>query len=237
MSQSSAQYQPTISNCYEELMGDPLLLQSFSEDEWMSIHGLPHLCVIHFFSVSERLFIWLTSSALWGKAGANFITKAGRRAASIEIAPLAILVTDRVVEGNLGMITAFCRADQVEVEPLDALLTLAQSDSPKPGVVVMKVFTNSPHLLQGSFGSPYLDVTTLSDGTLTIQFPLAQLCLCRLLPYSPTQIVFPWEKEGDGLNIYPVPMETLWESSEEEHHFSPFCYCQSPSSPPIPIEM
>ena len=26
------------------------------------------------------------------------------------------------------------------------------------------------------------------------------------------------EGEGDGLNIYPFLMETLWESSEEEHH-------------------
>ena len=73
----------------------------------------------------------------------------------------------------------------------------------------------------GSFGSPYLDVTTLSVGTLTTQFPLAFLYLHRLLPYSPTQVVLPQEKEGDGLNIYPVLVETLWESSEEEHHLSP----------------
>ena len=90
----------------------------------MSVHWLPCLCTIHFCIVSERIFIRLTSSALWGKAGADFITKAGKRAMSVEITPLAILVMDRVGEGKLGMITAFCRTDQVKVEPLDALLTL-----------------------------------------------------------------------------------------------------------------
>ena len=45
---------------------------------------------------------------------------------STEITPFAILVMDRVVEGKLGMITAFCRSDQVKVEPLVALLTLVQ---------------------------------------------------------------------------------------------------------------
>ena len=110
---------------------------------------------------------------------------------STEITPLAILVMDGVVKGKLGMITAFCRSDQANVEPLDALLTSVQQDSPKPGVVVVKVFTNLHHLLWESFGSPYLDVTTLSVGALTTQCPLAWLHLCRLLPYSPTQIVLP----------------------------------------------
>ena len=52
------------------------------------------------------------------------------------------------------MKTTFCRSDQVKVEPLDALLTIVQWDSPKPGVVVVKVFTNLPHLLWRAFGSP-----------------------------------------------------------------------------------
>ena len=61
---------------------------------------------------------------------------------STEINPLAILVMDGVGEGKLRMITAFCRSDQVKVGPSDALLTLVQQDSPEPGVVVVKVFTN-----------------------------------------------------------------------------------------------
>ena len=104
---------------------------------------------------------------------------------SIKIVPLAILVMDGLGEEKLGMLTAFCRTDQAKVEPSNALLTLIQWDSPGPGVVVVKVLTNSLHLPQGSFRSPYLDVTTLSVGTLTAQFPLAWLWLHRLLSHSP----------------------------------------------------
>ena len=48
--------QPMISDCYKELTVDPSSLQSFLEDEWMSIHGLPYLHTICFGVVSERLF-------------------------------------------------------------------------------------------------------------------------------------------------------------------------------------
>ena len=49
---------------------------------------------------------------------------------------------------------------------------------------MVKVFTNSCHLPWGSFGSPYLEVPTISAGTLTAQFPLAQLHVHRLLLHS-----------------------------------------------------
>ena len=71
---------------------------------------------------------------------------------------------------------------------------------------------------QGSSSFLYLDVTTLSLGTLATQFPLDQLCLWWLLPYSPTQVVLPCEEEDGELKIYPFLQEALWESSEEEHH-------------------
>ena len=131
----------------------------------------------------------------------------------------------------------FGRTDKAKVEPLNTLLTSVQQDSPDPGVVVVKIFTKSHYLPWGSFRYRYLDITTLSVGTLTTQFSLAQLQLYRLLLYSPSQIILPWETEGDGLKIYPVLMQTLWESSEEEHHLSLLCHCHSPLSPPIPIEM
>ena len=155
----------------------------------MSIHGLPYLHAIHFCIVSEA-FIPTNLLSSVGKAGADFTTKVGR-VTSVEIASLAILVMNRVSEEKLGMITAFCRTDQAKVKPSDTLSTFFQWDSPKPGLVVVKVFTNSPHLPQLSFQSPYLDVTTLSVGALTTQFPLAWLLLHRLLPYSPTQIILP----------------------------------------------
>ena len=119
-----------ISDCYKELIADPFLLQSFSEDEWMSIQGLPYLHAIHFHIVSERFFTQLTYPALWAKAGADFTTNVDRRATSTEIAPLPMLVMDRVSEVKLGMITTFCRSDQVKVESSDTLSTLVQWDSP-----------------------------------------------------------------------------------------------------------
>ena len=45
---------------------------------------------------------------------------------SKEIIPMVILVTDRVDEGSLGMVTIFCCSDKVKVEPSDVLLTLVQ---------------------------------------------------------------------------------------------------------------
>ena len=147
----------------------------------MSILGLPYLCALCFGTL-------LTSPALLGKAGADFITNAGRRTMSTEITPLAILVMDRVGEGRLGMITTFWRSDQAKLEPSAALSTLVQQYSPKPGIVVVKVFTNSPHLPWGSFSSPYLDVTTLSVGTLT---PNSHLPCCACTGCSPilTQVL------------------------------------------------
>ena len=155
---------------------------------------------------------------------------------STEITPLAILVTDGVGERKLGMITAFCRSDQVKVKPSDALWNLVQQVSPEPGVVVVKVYTNSSHLLWGSFGSPYLDVTTLLVGTLTTQFPLAWLHLHRLLPYSPTQIVLPYEKEGDGLKFTQFLWKHCGRAEKRSIICFPLCHCRSPSSPCIPIE-
>ena len=144
MSQSSSQCQPTISDCYDELMADSFLLQSFSEEKRISVHGLPYMCAVHFCVLLERHFTQLTSPALWGKAGADFIIYTSQRAVSAEIAPLAILVMGWVGKGKLGMITTFCRSDQAKVEPLDALLNLVHWDLPERGVVVVKVFTKLP---------------------------------------------------------------------------------------------
>ena len=148
----------------------------------MSIQGLPYLHAIHFCNVLERPLTQLNSSALWGKARDSFITKVGRRATSIEIIPLTILAMEGVGEGKLGMMTAFHRTYQTKVETLDAPLTIVQWDSPEPGVVVVKVFTNSPHLPWGSFKSPYLDMTTLSGGALTTQFPTCPAAFPQVVP-------------------------------------------------------
>ena len=135
---------------------------------------------------------------------------------------MMILVADGVGEGILGMATIFCCSDQAKVEPLVGISTLFQWDSPELGIVVVKIFTNLPYVPWGSFGFPYLDITTLSVGTSTTQFPLTQLCLCRLLQYSSTQVILRWEKEGYRLKVIPFLKEALWENSDEDHCLSPF---------------
>ena len=152
---------------------------------------------------------------MWGKAGVEFITSNVQKISS-EIIPMAVLVADRVEEGSLGMVTTFCHHGQPKVEPSEALSTLLQWESPKPSVVVVKIFANSPNLQWGSFSLPHLDVTTLAEGMLATQFPLACLCLCRLLPFLSTQVVLLHEEDDEELKVYPFFQEVLWESSEED---------------------
>ena len=106
-----------ISVCYDELLADLSLIQSFSEDEWTSIHELPHLGTLHFCLVLVELFSWQVSLELWGQARVKFVTSSGRKSMSEEIAPMAILVSDGVEKRVLGMVTVFCHCDQTNVEP------------------------------------------------------------------------------------------------------------------------
>ena len=101
-----------------------------------------------------------------------------------------------------------------KVEASEALSAPYQHNSPEQSVVVVRRFTNSPYLPQGSFGFLYLDVTTLSGGTSSTQFPLDQLQLCRLLPYSNTEVFLPWEEGEEGfkaVSLLPGDfVEKLW---------------------------
>ena len=114
MSQLPTQPQLTIYRCYNEFLVDPALLQSFPEDEWMSIHGLTYLGTLHFCVVLEELFTQLISPDLWGQVRADFINNFSRKAMSEEVVPMAILVTDGVDEGSLEMVTIFCHSDQAK---------------------------------------------------------------------------------------------------------------------------
>ena len=68
---------------------------------------------------------------------------------SRDATPMAILITDGVGEGILGMVTTFCCNDQVKMEASDALSALCQCDSLKPSVVVVGRYTNTPISLEG----------------------------------------------------------------------------------------
>ena len=82
--------------------------------------------------------------------------------------PMAILITDGVGEGKLGMVTVFCCSDQAKVEPLVMLPTLVQQNLPEPAMVLMEIFTNSPYFPLGFFGLSFLDIATLPEGASTI---------------------------------------------------------------------
>ena len=220
MSQLPSQLWLRILECYDELLVDPALLQSFPMDEWTSINKLPCLSALHFRVVSEGLFSSLISPELLGQTRANFITSSAKNVMSEEIVPMAILITDGVSKGGLGMVTIFCHFDQVNVEPSVMLLTLIHWVSPEPAMVVMKIFTNSPYFPWGSFSLPFLDMATLTAGASTTWFHLSWLHLCWLLQCSPTQVILPEEKEGDRLMFIPFTKEALWESSIEDHHLS-----------------
>ena len=183
MSQLPPQPWLMISGCYDELSGRPcILLQSFPEDEWMSIHELPYLGTLCF-----HVWCWRGSLPGWSpqSCGARPELTSSPTPAEKQwvrrLSPWQFMVTNGVDEGSLGMVTIFCHSDQAKVEPLAMLSTLLQWDSPELGVVVMKIFTNSPYFPWGSIGLPFLDIATLSEAISTVQFPLSWLCLHQLL--------------------------------------------------------
>ena len=165
------------------------------------------------------------------EAGVEFITNNGQKIGG-EAIPMVVLVMDWVGEGNMGMVITFCHHDQAKVEASKVLSVLCQHNSLEPSVVVVRRFINSLYLPWGSFGFLYLDATTLSWGTLSTQFPLDWLLLCRLLPYSDTEVVLPWEEGEEGLKVYPFFPKTLWKSSKEEHCLSDPILLLVPLSPP-----
>ena len=157
---------------------------------------------LHFRIILERLFTCIASPAMLGKAGMEFITSNGQNISG-EAIPMVILVTDRVGEGNLGMVTTFCCHDQSNIEASDALSALCQLDLPEPSVVVVRRYTNTPFIPWGFSCPLYLGRSTFPGDASSTQFPLDQLCLCRLLPFSDTEVVLLWEEEEMGLKVLP----------------------------------
>ena len=87
-----------------------------------------------------------------------------------------------------------------------------------------------------SFGFPYLDITTLSVGTSTAQFPLAQLHLCRKLPYSSTEVIMPCEKESEELKAIHSSRKHCGKGLRRTTTCPILCWCWSLPPPPILIE-
>ena len=225
--------QPTITKCHDNIVKDPTLLWLFPE-EWMSVWELPLLGTLQFKIILERLFAHIASPAIWGKAWVQFITSNIQKI-SEEAIPMAILVTDGVGEGNLGMVTTFCQHDQAKMEASNALSALHQGNLLEPSVVVVRQYTNTPYILWQSSHLSYLDISTLFGGTSSTWFPLDWLHLCRLIPFSNTEMVLPWEEGDIGLKVFPYFQEAPWQNSEEEHCVPNLILLLVPSSaPPSP---
>ena len=165
-----------ISKCCEEILEDPSLWWLFSEEEWRSICKFPFLGTLQFWIVLGRLFAHVSSPSMWEQARVEFISGSVWKISG-EIFPMAVLITNEVEEGSLGMVTTFCYYDQAKVESLEMLSILQHRNFSKLSVVVVKIFSNSPYLHWGSSNFFYLHATILSLGTWTTQFPLDQLCL------------------------------------------------------------
>ena len=127
---------PNIAKCYEEIVKGPSLLELFSEKECALLLKLPDMGALQFRLISEKYFTHVATPDIWGKAGVEFINT-GLRASS-EATPTAILITDGVKEGYLGMVTIICHHDQVKMKAMDALAALCQCDSPEPTVVMVR---------------------------------------------------------------------------------------------------
>ena len=138
-----------------------------------TIQELPLLGTLQFRIILERLFSHIASLAMWGKAGIEFVTSNSQKISRKAI-PMVILVTDGVGEGNLGMVTTLCCHDQSKMAASDVLSAPHQCDSSEPSVVVVRRYTNTPYIPQGYSCLLYLDVSTLSWGTSSTQFPLNQ---------------------------------------------------------------
>ena len=59
----------------------------------------------------------------------EFITSNSQKISGV-IIPMAVLVTDGVKEGSLGMVTTFCHHNQAKVETSEVLSNLLKWDSP-----------------------------------------------------------------------------------------------------------
>ena len=107
---------------------------------------------------------------------------------------MAILISDGVEKGDLGMVTTFSSHNHTKIEASVVLTTICQCDSPMPRVFVVRCYTNIPFILQGTSRQLYLDVSDLPWGASSAQFPLDCLHLWKLLPYSKTKALLPVKK-------------------------------------------
>ena len=208
---------PSIARCYDKLVEDPSLQGLYLGEECMSLLELPVVGTLWFRFISEKFFAWVSSLTIWEKTRVEYVT--GPRLSG-EATPMAILFTDGVGKGDLGMVTTFCSCNQVKIEALEVLATLQQHNSPKPRVFVIRRYTNTPFISWGTSRMLYLNVSDLPQGASLAQFPLDSLCLWKVLPYSKTEALLPHEEGEIGYRTYPLSWEILSKHFKEVHCLS-----------------
>ena len=148
---------------------------------------------------------------------------------------MAILVTDGVGEGNLGMVATFYHHNQAKVEASQALSFLHQHDSLEPSVVVVRRYTNSPYVPQGFFSFLYLDMTTLSGGHLICPIPTGLTTPTQITPLlqhqgGPATGGGRWRAKGISLLLGGL-IAKLWGGALPFRHHAPIDPLVIPSSP------
>ena len=224
---------PSIARCFDELVEYPSLLGLFLGEECTSLLELPVVGALQLRLISERFFTQVWSPTIWEKTGGEYITETGLRLSG-EATPMAIFITDRVGKGDLGMVTTFCSNNQVKMEASEVLDTLHQHDSPEPSVSVVRRYTNTPFIPQGTSRLLYLNVSDIPRGASSTQFPLNCLYLWKMLSYSKTEVLLPHEEGEMGYRTYPISQEVLWKCSKDSHCLSKPVSLSMPSLAPPP---
>ena len=161
----------------------------------------------------------------------EYVTETGPRLSGVA-APMAILITDGVGKGDLGLVTTFCSCNQAKMEASEALATLHQCNSPKSSIFMVRRYTNTPFIPQGTSRLLYFNASALPGGASSTQFPLDHLYLWKLLPYSKTKVLLSCEEGRWGLEHTPFP-ERFYGNAPKSCTTSPMqchyqCLCQLP---------
>ena len=97
---------------------------------------------IWFRLISEKFFTWVASPTIWGKTRVKYDTETSLRPSG-EAAPMAILITDGVGKGDLGIVTTFCSHNQVKMEVFEMFATLHQYNPHESSVFMVRQYTNT----------------------------------------------------------------------------------------------
>ena len=111
----------------------------------MSLLELPVMGDLLFRLISEKFFTQVAPLTIWGKIGVESVTETHLRLSG-EVAAMAILMTDGLGKGDLGMMTTFCSHNQTELEASEALTAFHQHGLSEPRVFMVRRYTNTPFI-------------------------------------------------------------------------------------------